>query len=236
MGNRSANNNADKNTDKSADKSTNKGNSHRPLALTSPKQRQGSYFEQQACEFLQAQGLLLVAKNWQQPKVGELDLIMIEPGSAWSTLVFIEVRQRLRSGFGNAALSVTAGKQRKIIKTAKYFLQQHPKYSHYDCRFDVIAYDVARLAKNTNNGKDHNGQNDSSNNSSNENASSKSNSLNTIVATNQQNHLTANSLIKHPLVAENLIAEPLTEGQPLKDCSTNSQPEWLIGAFMAKAW
>lgn len=244
MANRSANNNADKSannsTNKSADKSTNTGNAHRPLALTSPKQRQGSYFEQQACEFLQAQGLLLIAKNWQQPKVGELDLIMIEPGSAWSTLVFIEVRQRLRSSFGDAALSVTAGKQRKIIKTAKYFLQQHPKYRNYDCRFDVIAYDVARLAKNINNGKDHDRQNDSSNNSnnnvSNESASSKGDSLSTIAATKQQNHLTVNSLIKHPLVAEHLIAKPLTEGQLLEDGSTNSQPEWLIGAFMAKAW
>ncbi|MGP5214428.1 YraN family protein [Psychrobacter immobilis] len=116
--------------------------SHKPLSLTSPKQRQGSLFEQQACEFLQLQGLILIAQNWQQPKVGELDLIMLETGSAWSTLIFIEVRQRQRSGFGGAALSVTASKQRKVIKTAQYFLQQHPEYEDYDCRFDVIAYDT----------------------------------------------------------------------------------------------
>ena len=130
--------------------------SHKPLNLTSPRQRQGSLFEQQACEFLQSQGLILIAQNWQQPKVGELDLIMLETGSAWletgsawletgsawSTLVFIEVRQRQRSGFGGAALSVTASKQRKVIRTAQYFLQQHPEYEDYDCRFDVIAYDT----------------------------------------------------------------------------------------------
>ena len=114
----------------------------KPLTLTSPTQRQGSRFEQQACEFLQAQGLILVAQNWQQPKVGELDLIMLEKGQAWSTLVFIEVRQRQRSGFGDAALSVTKNKQNKIIKAARYFLQQHPEYSEYECRFDVIAYDT----------------------------------------------------------------------------------------------
>ena len=79
----------------------------KPLTLTSPTQRQGSRFEQQACDFLQARGLLLITQNWQQPKVGELDLIMIEKGQAWSTLVFIEVRQRQHSGFGDAALSVT---------------------------------------------------------------------------------------------------------------------------------
>ena len=120
---------------------------HKTLTLTSPTQRQGSLFEQQACAFLQAQGLYLMAQNWQQPKVGELDLIMLEVGQAWSTLVFIEVRQRKRSSFGDAALSVTASKQRKVIKTAKYFLQQHPEYAHYDCRFDVIAYNTTDKTK-----------------------------------------------------------------------------------------
>lgn len=115
---------------------------HKPLTLTSPTQRQGSLFEQQACEFLQRRGLRLLAQNWQQPKIGEIDLVMLERGQAWSTLVFIEVRQRKRSGFGDAALSVTPSKQRKVVNTAKYFLQQHPEYAHYDCRFDVIVYNT----------------------------------------------------------------------------------------------
>ena len=124
----------------------------KPLMLTSPKQRQGSRFEQRACEFLQAQGLILIAQNWQQPKVGELDLVMLEKGQAWSTLVFIEVRQRQNSVFGDAALSVTASKQRKIIKAARYFLQQNQKYSDYECRFDVIAYNTSN--NNNKNGAD----------------------------------------------------------------------------------
>ena len=121
----------------------------KPLMLTSPKQQQGSRFEQLACEFLQAQGLILIAQNWQQPKVGELDLVMVEKGETWSILVFIEVRQRKRSGFGDAALSVTASKQRKIIKAAHYFLQLNPQYHNYECRFDVIAYNTS----NSNNSK-----------------------------------------------------------------------------------
>jgi putative endonuclease len=151
----------------------------KPLTLTSPTQRQGSRFEQQACEFLQAQGLILVAQNWQQPKVGELDLIMLEKGQAWSTLVFIEVRQRQRSGFGDAALSVTKSKQNKIIKAARYFLQQHPKYSEYECRFDVMAYD-------------------------------------THANTNANNKNKRNDTNQAPL--------------------TNTQAEWLQGAFIASAW
>ena len=116
---------------------------YKPMSLTSPRQRQGGVFEQHACEFLQAQGLMLVAKNWQQPKVGELDLVMIETGSAWSTLVLIEVRQRQSSVYGDAALSVTASKQRKVIKAAQCFLQQHPEYQNYECRFDVVAYNTS---------------------------------------------------------------------------------------------
>ncbi len=117
----------------------------RALQLSSPKQRQGGYFEQQACLFLQAKGLTLIAQNWQQPKVGELDLVMLEAGVAWPVLVFVEVRQRKRSGFGDAATSVTQAKQKKIIKAAKCFLQQYPKYADYDCRFDVLAYNGSTL-------------------------------------------------------------------------------------------
>ena len=128
---------------------------HKPLILTSPKQRQGSRFEQQACEYLQAQGLRLVAQNWQQPKIGELDLVMMEAGPAWSTLVFIEVRQRKSSNYGDAALSVTTSKQRKVIKAAQSFLQQHPEYARYECRFDVIAYNTMSKSNSRNEELDH---------------------------------------------------------------------------------
>lgn len=113
----------------------------RPLLLNAPKQRQGQHFETQALRFLQQQGLTLIAQNWQQPKIGEIDLIMIEQGSAWPILVFVEVRQRARSQFGDASMSITKAKQRKLIKAARYFLQQHPQYADYECRFDVVTYD-----------------------------------------------------------------------------------------------
>ena len=89
------------------------------------------------------------------------------------------MRQRQRSGFGDAALSVTKNKQNKIIKAARYFLQQHPEYSEYDCRFDVIAYD-------------------------------------THASTNANNKNKRNDTNQAPL--------------------TNTQAEWLQGAFIASAW
>lgn len=110
------------------------------LTLASPKQRQGKFFEQSALAYLQSQGLVLISKNWLMPKVGELDLVMMETGSAWDTLVFIEVRQRRLGAFGDAMMSVTPAKQRKIIKTARHFLSENPDYSCYECRFDVVAF------------------------------------------------------------------------------------------------
>lgn len=111
-----------------------------PLKLTSPKQRQGGRYEQLALEYLQQQGLILIAQNWLMAKVGELDLVMLDQGRAWDTLVFIEVRQRKAGAFGDALTSITASKQRKIIKTASFFLRQYPEYKDCDCRFDVVAF------------------------------------------------------------------------------------------------
>jgi putative endonuclease len=56
------------------------------------------------------------------------------------TLVFIEVRLRSNSQFGNAAASITPQKQQKLILTAQHYLQQH---GDYQCRFDAILMDKA---------------------------------------------------------------------------------------------
>ena len=119
----------------------------KPLSLTSPTQRQGGHFEQMASQYLQAQGLTVLYQNWQQAKVGELDLVMLQAGKAWDTLVCVEVRQRqavsVRGGFGDALMSITPAKQLKIIKAARYCLKQHTEYAQCECRFDVIAYEDA---------------------------------------------------------------------------------------------
>lgn len=75
------------------------------------------------------------AKNYRC-KTGEIDLIMQQG----ETLVFIEVRLRSHRQFANAAESVTFAKQRKIIKTAQFYLQQHQLTDKINCRFDVIAF------------------------------------------------------------------------------------------------
>lgn len=95
----------------------------------------GTEAEQFAAHFLQQQGLQLIASNYQC-KFGEIDLVMRDHQS----LVFVEVRLRSNQNFGNAASSITASKQQKLIRTAEHYLQQHGNSA---CRFDAIVMSKA---------------------------------------------------------------------------------------------
>lgn len=104
----------------------------------------GAAAEQQAEHYLHQQGLVTRARNYRC-KLGEIDLIMLHtthsPGQARPTLVFVEVRLRTNKRFAPAVETVDYRKQRKIIKTAQHYLQQHNLYDKIPCRFDVVALD-----------------------------------------------------------------------------------------------
>lgn len=102
--------------------------------------RQGDQAEQWARRHLERHGLRWVAANFKTPGRGggEIDLIMREPDG---TLVFVEVRQRSGTGFGGAAASVGAIKQRRIVLAARHYLMRLP--SPPPCRFDVLLIDGA---------------------------------------------------------------------------------------------
>lgn len=94
----------------------------------------GQQAEDVALKFLQTKGMRLIARNYRC-KLGEIDLVMQDDGA----LVFIEVRYRKQSDFGDGAESVDFRKQQKIIRSAEHFLQQHRQYSQSPCRIDVIS-------------------------------------------------------------------------------------------------
>jgi putative endonuclease len=102
---------------------------------TSPRHQIGAQAEDFAARYVQDQGYRVIAQNYHQ-RCGEIDLIVCRD----QLLVFIEVRRRKVSGYGDALQSVTSAKQRKLYQTAQHFLQQHPQYQHFDCRFDVLAF------------------------------------------------------------------------------------------------
>lgn len=91
----------------------------------------GQHAENLAALFLQQQGLKLVSRNYRC-RFGEIDLIARDG----KTLVFVEVRMRASDRFGGAAASITAGKRRKLLRTARYYLAGATRPPA--CRFDAL--------------------------------------------------------------------------------------------------
>ena len=102
-------------------------------------QRRGQRAERAAEKLLRGAGLRLLERNFSC-KTGEIDLIMRDRSSVQDAiLVFVEVRYRVSERYGGAAGSITASKRRRIANTARYYLQRHPAYATWPCRFDVVA-------------------------------------------------------------------------------------------------
>jgi len=87
--------------------------------------------EGRALEYLEQKGMRLVHKRYRAPG-GEADLIMRD-GDA---LVFVEVKLRNTGATGDGLIAVTKKKQRRIIKTALYYLSAHEHDG--PVRFDVV--------------------------------------------------------------------------------------------------
>jgi putative endonuclease len=105
------------------------GGMTRPLS-----QRNGQCAEDLAALYLAARGLELLARN-VRCKAGEIDLVCREG----TTLVVVEVRQRVRCDFGGALASVGHLKRRKLIRAARFLLHTCPVWRRCIVRFDVVA-------------------------------------------------------------------------------------------------
>lgn len=99
-----------------------------------PAQILGEIAEEKACQYLAAQGLRLITRNYSC-RLGEIDLIFSDK----TDLVFVEVRYRKSAYFGTAADSVNYRKQRKLIRAALHYIQRKSISATVPCRFDVIA-------------------------------------------------------------------------------------------------
>lgn len=92
----------------------------------------GSYGEQLAKDFLEQKGLQFLTANWKA-KTGEVDLIFQDN----DTRVFVEVRTRKKTLFGQGADTVFWQKQKKLIRTVKYYQQKERYWGNI--RFDVVS-------------------------------------------------------------------------------------------------
>ena len=99
----------------------------------------GRWAEQKARELLELENYQYVDQNYHS-RYGEIDLIV----RSGKELVFVEVKARSLGSYASACEVITRAQQRIIIKTAQFFLQKHPNYDDFDCRFDVICFDFPK--------------------------------------------------------------------------------------------
>ena len=97
------------------------------------RKERGRKGEDQAAAALENAGMKIIARNFRS-KYGEIDIVAL----AGETVVFTEVKSWSAYGMEDLRYGLDIRKQRKIIKTAKYFLCENREYSRMAIRFDVV--------------------------------------------------------------------------------------------------
>ncbi|WP_417431258.1 YraN family protein [Kiloniella sp.] len=102
--------------------------------LNKPKKNSyttGRYAETIAAMYLRCKGYQILARNYKT-KVGEIDLI----AKKRSLICFLEIKKR--KSVETASQAIHQKQQKRIIRTAEYFLKHNPFYQNFDKRFDAI--------------------------------------------------------------------------------------------------
>lgn len=102
------------------------------------RQLLGSAGENFAAEYLIQKGYLILERNYRTP-YGEIDII----AQYNDTLVFVEVKTRSNTAFGNPEDSINARKIDHLTSSIAFYLQERPLECH-DLRIDVLALQKQR--------------------------------------------------------------------------------------------
>lgn len=94
----------------------------------------GRWGEDLAAEHLTSLGMQVLARNWRCD-LGELDLVVRDVDG---TVVFVEVKTRSGTGFGEPAEAVGAVKARRLRTLACRWLLAHRPAAACELRFDVV--------------------------------------------------------------------------------------------------
>ena len=93
----------------------------------------GKLGESVACEALTRAGYAILARRFRT-RIGEIDIVCRDGPS----VVFVEVKARTSTRYGDPAEAVTPRKQRRILTMAQIFLGRH-RLEGKQCRFDVVS-------------------------------------------------------------------------------------------------
>ncbi|TVR59181.1 MAG: YraN family protein [Spirochaetaceae bacterium] len=102
--------------------------------------RLGKAGERRVQRFLETKGYDIREINFRTRR-GEVDII----GVYGSTVVFVEVKTWRHVPIEGLEHAVDRRKARRILQTARVYLQSHPEFVEYEVRFDVVFFDGSRL-------------------------------------------------------------------------------------------
>jgi len=92
--------------------------------------------ETRVAQDLASRGWKIVGRNWRTRR-GEIDIIALEA----DTIVFIEVKTWPNGVAADLELVIGHAKQKRMVETAKCFLDTHRQYNGMYIRFDVVLVD-----------------------------------------------------------------------------------------------
>lgn len=94
----------------------------------------GSLGEEIAEKYLKKRGYEILDRNFRSKRWGEIDIVAIED----ETVVFVEVKTRLSTDYGEPQEAVSPRKLRALKRAGQYFKLQHPQTPDA-LRIDVVA-------------------------------------------------------------------------------------------------
>jgi len=97
----------------------------------------GKKGEDLAADYLEDMGWRIVDRNWRYSRVGEIDIVAVEPSSGTGTLVFCEVKARSGTGYGEPLEAITRAKLQRLHRLACVWMSTH-EMGYDKVRIDAI--------------------------------------------------------------------------------------------------
>ena len=101
-----------------------------------PRRRLGQWGEKVAALHLEAQGLLILERNWRC-RGGEIDLVARDG----ETVVFVEVKTRRGRDFGAPEEALTPHKTAKLMQLGQQYIADR-ELDNVDWRIDLVAVEL----------------------------------------------------------------------------------------------
>lgn len=109
--------------------------------MPSPAQRLGNAAEELAAKWLHAKGYRILDRHYTC-RYGEIDIVAEKN----RILVFVEVRARRPSKFGDVLQSMSQQKQHRLAAAIEEYRNHHPEYEALEYQCDLLSVDPEQEA------------------------------------------------------------------------------------------